>query len=150
METISTLWKPKYLMIIKGTYFKNKELQTVIYYIKCKNICYTNPRYILSMGSYYFYFHTTKLTQTTSSFYLSYFIVCSLGRYGYNCDQSCEGCLSDSCDKEHGVCTDASRCKHGWQHAHPWKCDKGMQIKSYIFSFMHSKKLFIKVLTFKW
>jgi hypothetical protein len=26
METISTLWKPKYLMIIKGTYFKNKEL----------------------------------------------------------------------------------------------------------------------------
>ena len=81
---------------------------------------------------------------------MSYFIECGLGRYGYNCNQSCDGCLSDSCDKEDGVCTDASRCKHGWQHAHPWKCDKGMQIKSKTFSFMHGKKHFVKVLTFQW
>jgi hypothetical protein len=44
------------------------------------------------------------------------------GSYGYNCNESCDGCLSDSCDKEHGVCTDASGCKPGWQHGQT-KCD---------------------------
>jgi hypothetical protein len=38
-----------------------------------------------------------------------FFIVeCSLGYYGYNCNQSCDGCLSDSCDKENGACTDTA------------------------------------------
>jgi hypothetical protein len=32
-------------------------------------------------------------------FWLSYSIECGPGRYGYNCNQSCDGCLSDSCDK---------------------------------------------------
>ena len=56
-----------------------------------------------------------------------FFIVeCSLGYYGYNCNQSCDGCLSDSCDKENGVCTDTAGCKPGWQYGQ-LKCDKGMK-----------------------
>ena len=54
-----------------------------------------------------------------------YVVVCSDGSYGYNCNQSCDGCLSDSCDKEHGVCTDTSGCKPGWQHGQT-KCDLRM------------------------
>jgi hypothetical protein len=37
METITcyvtTLWKPKYLMTMKGTYFKSKEILTVNKYV---------------------------------------------------------------------------------------------------------------------
>jgi hypothetical protein len=65
-------------------------------------------------------------------------IECDPGRYGYNCNQSCDGCLSDYCDKEDGVCTDTTGCKPGRQHRQPWKCDKGMQIKSYLLIFIHS------------
>jgi hypothetical protein len=54
-----------------------------------------------------------------------YVVVCSDGSYGYNCNQSCDGCLSDFCDKEHGVCTDTSGCKPGWQHGQT-KCDLRM------------------------
>jgi hypothetical protein len=49
-----------------------------------------------------------------------YVVECSHGSYGYNCNESCDGCLSDSCDKEHGVCTDASGCKPGWLLNSPW------------------------------
>lgn len=52
-------------------------------------------------------------------------IECSPGRYGYNCNQACDGCLSDSCDKEHGVCANTSGCKPGWQIGQP-KCDIGI------------------------
>ena len=38
---------------------------------------------------------------------------CSSGHYGLNCDRSCDGCLSDSCDREYGTCTNTSGCKHG-------------------------------------
>ena len=58
-----------------------------------------------------------------------YFILeCSLGYYGYNCSISCDGCLSDSCDSEYGICADTSGCKPGWQ---PWqpKCDIGILMK---------------------
>ena len=47
--------------------------------------------------------------------------------YGYHCNQSCDGCLSDSCDAEDGVCTNTNGCKPGWQSGNP-KCDKGMTI----------------------
>ena len=40
-------------------------------------------------------------------------IACSFGNYGFNCDKSCDGCLSDSCDNEFGYCTNTSGCKHG-------------------------------------
>ena len=56
---------------------------------------------------------------------MSFFIECSLGYYGYNCSESCDGCLSDACDKEFGFCTDTSGCKPGWQPGQE-KCDLGI------------------------
>ena len=47
---------------------------------------------------------------------------CNLGYYGYKCNISCDGCLSDSCDSENGICADTSGCKPGWQPRQP-KCD---------------------------
>jgi hypothetical protein len=35
-------------------------------------------------------------------------------KYWYNCNQSCDGCLSDTCDKGDGNCTDKSGCKPEW------------------------------------
>ena len=78
-------------------------------------------------------------------FWWSFIIECSLGNYGYNCNQACDGCLSDSCDNEHGVCTDKSRCKPGRQHVDPWKCDIGMSTIYYVFICMHSKGTFRQI-----
>ena len=64
---------------------------------------------------------------------LSNCIECSLGLYGFNCNTSCDGCLSDAYDKENGTCNDASRCKPGWKYGHP-KCDKGILNKYCTFS----------------
>jgi len=47
---------------------------------------------------------------------MSFIIECSVGSYGYNCNQSCDGCLSDSCDTEYGVCENTTGCKPGWQY----------------------------------
>ena len=52
---------------------------------------------------------------------------CSLGNYGYNCNRSCDGCLSNSCNKEYGECTNTTGCKPGWQSVNQ-TCDKGMTI----------------------
>jgi len=49
---------------------------------------------------------------------------CSVGTYGFNCEDSCEGCLLDTCDKRNGTCTDQSGCKPGWQSKLPM-CDLG-------------------------
>ena len=56
---------------------------------------------------------------------LSYCIECSFGYYGFNCNQACNGCLADACDKEYDSCRDTSGCKSGWQYGHH-KCDKGI------------------------
>ena len=45
---------------------------------------------------------------------MSLFIECNYGFYGQNCNQSCDGCLSDSCDREHGVCTDTTGWVAAW------------------------------------
>ena len=60
--------------------------------------------------------------------WLSFNLECSVGSYGYNCSQSCDGCLSNSCDKRQGVCTNTTGCKPGWQYVHSGlqKCDIGM------------------------
>jgi hypothetical protein len=62
---------------------------------------------------------------------LSFFIECSLGYYGHNCNESCHGCLSDACDKEFGVCTDTSGCKPGWQPGQE-KCDLGIVMTCFV------------------
>jgi hypothetical protein len=59
---------------------------------------------------------------------LSFIIECSVGKYGYNCNQSCDGCLSNSCQTTQGYCLDQSGCKPGWQYVQSvqMKCDIGM------------------------
>jgi hypothetical protein len=56
---------------------------------------------------------------------MSFIIECSPGYYGYNCNESCDGCISDSCDRENGTCIDTSGCKPGWQYGYQ-KCDEGI------------------------
>ena len=67
---------------------------------------------------------------------LSYCIECILGRYGFNCDKTCDGCLSDACDKENGTCNNTSGCKPGWRHGHP-KCYQGILHKYCTFVFIN-------------
>ena len=64
----------------------------------------------------------------------SFIIECSVGDYGYNCNQSCDECLSNSCDKKQGVCTNTTGCKHGWQYVQSGlqRCDIGMLRKCFI------------------
>ena len=57
--------------------------------------------------------------------YCLFLIECSLGYYGYNCNEPCDGCLSDTCDRECGVCRDTSGCKPVWQPGQE-KCDLGI------------------------
>ena len=79
-------------------------------------------------------------------FWWSFIIECSLGSYGYNCNQLCDGCLSDSCDNKNGVCTNTTGCTPGRQHVDPWKCDIGMNTIYYV---CIAKVLFVKLLTFQ-
>ena len=79
-----------------------------------------------------------------------------VGYYGYNCNRSCDGCLSDTCDSEHGICTDLSGCKPGWQPRQR-KCDLGIfiyfiicvmfrkQVNGTIFVMTEPEKLVIKL-----
>jgi hypothetical protein len=46
---------------------------------------------------------------------LCFFIESSLGYYGYNCNELYDGCLSDACDSEFGICINTSGCNPGWQ-----------------------------------
>ena len=69
----------------------------------------------------------------------------SLGYYGYNCSNSCDGCLSDACDKKYGVCTNTSGCKPGWQPGHT-KCDSDIVYVLFL-PFYNIKALIIKKCT---
>ena len=64
-----------------------------------------------------------------------YIVECSHGSYGYNCNESCDGCLSDSCDKEDGVCTDTSGCKSRRQLGPLKKCGKDIKAMLICFSY---------------
>ena len=75
-----------------------------------------------------------------SSFWWVFVIECSLGYYGYNCEESCDGCLLNVCERENGICTNTSGCKPGRRPGQPWKCNLGMGITLYSF-FKHTKKL---------
>ena len=54
-----------------------------------------------------------------------FFIECSLGYYGYNSNESSDGCLSDACDRESGICITTSGCNPGWHPGHE-KYDLGV------------------------
>lgn len=54
----------------------------------------------------------------------SIILECSTGKFGFNCNESCDGCLLNYCVKETGICTDTSGCNPGWQPGKP-KCDIG-------------------------
>ena len=71
---------------------------------------------------------------------MSFIIECRVGAYGYNCNQSCDGCLSDSCERQNGSCLDQSGCKPGWQYAKSTQkqCGIGMLRKC---SSMHMKEI---------
>ena len=60
--------------------------------------------------------------------YYCFILECMVGYYGYKCNISCDGCLSDSCDSEYGICTDVS----GWKPRQP-KCDLGILMKKITF-----------------
>ena len=60
--------------------------------------------------------------------YYCFILECMVGYSGYNCNILCDGCLSDTCDSEYGICADLSGCKPGWQHMQP-KCDLGILIE---------------------
>ena len=47
--------------------------------------------------------------------YCVFFIECSLGYYCYNCNELYDGCLSDACDSEFGICINTSGCHPGCQ-----------------------------------
>ena len=66
-------------------------------------------------------------------FFIIFFIKeCGHGHYGFNCNKSCDGCLSDDCDRNSGKCTNTSGCKPGKQSGQE-KCDLGMFKKYRVF-----------------
>ena len=67
-----------------------------------------------------------------------------VGYYGYNCNISCDGCLSNACDSEYGICTDVSGCKPGWLPKQP-KCDLGILMKN---NFLFYQKVTDKFIIF--
>jgi len=53
---------------------------------------------------------------------------CNPGNYGYNCNQSCDECLSDACESKYGYCIVQDGCKSRRQYGQPgqYKCDIGI------------------------
>jgi hypothetical protein len=49
------------------------------------------------------------------------------GHFGNNCNDTCDGCISELCNRSDGVCDIKDQCKAGW---HGVKCDKGTYIMS--------------------
>jgi hypothetical protein len=62
--------------------------------------------------------------------YLFYilFKACSKGHFGNNCNETCDGCISELCNSSDGVCDIEDMCKVGWYGV---KCDKGICIILY-------------------
>jgi hypothetical protein len=65
--------------------------------------------------------------------YLFYilFKACSKGHFGNNCNETCDGCISELCNSSDGVCDSEDICKAGW---YGLKCDKGKCLKLYKYS----------------
>ena len=56
---------------------------------------------------------------------------CSKGHFGNNCNDTCDGCISELCNRSDGVCDIKDQCKAGW---HDVKCDNGTCIILYKYS----------------
>ena len=61
---------------------------------------------------------------------------CSKGHFGTNCNDTCDGCISELCNSSDGVCDIQDLCKAGW---HGVKCDKGTCIILYKYSWKSGK-----------
>ena len=46
--------------------------------------------------------------------------------FGNNCNETCDGCISELCNSSDGVCDIEDICKAGWYGV---KCDKGKMSK---------------------
>ena len=51
------------------------------------------------------------------------FSACGKGKYGLNCNTSCNNCLSETCDPVEGLCKIKDTCKPGYLGS---KCDQGI------------------------
>jgi hypothetical protein len=56
---------------------------------------------------------------------------CSKGHFGNNCNDTCDECISELCNRFNGICDIQDQCKTGW---HGVKCDKGTCIILYKYS----------------
>jgi hypothetical protein len=61
---------------------------------------------------------------------------CSKGHFGKNCNHTCDGCISELCNRFDGECIIQDVCKAGW---HGVKCDKGTCIILYKYSWTSGK-----------
>ena len=48
---------------------------------------------------------------------------CGKGTYGLNCNNFCNNCVSETCDKVDGLCTNKDECKPGYLGS---KCNQGI------------------------
>ena len=53
---------------------------------------------------------------------------CSKGHFGNNCNETCDGCISELFNSSDGVCDIEDMCKAEWYGV---KCDKGICIILY-------------------
>ena len=54
---------------------------------------------------------------------LHFFSACGKGKYGMNCNNFCNNCLSEKCDRVDGLCTIKDECKPGYLGS---RCDQGI------------------------
>ena len=70
----------------------------------------------------------------TPTFIILFYILltaCSKGHFGNNCNHTCDGCISELCNRFDGVCDIKDQCKAGLDGV---KCDKGTCIILYKYS----------------
>jgi hypothetical protein len=70
----------------------------------------------------------------TPRFIILFYILltaCSKGHFGNNCIHTCDGCISELCNRFDGVCDIKDQCKAGLDGV---KCDKGTCIILYKYS----------------
>ena len=71
-------------------------------------------------------------------FWYSSVIECSHSYYGYNCNESCDGCL-----RENGVCIDTSGCKPRRQLGQLMKCSKHIKKPIYYLFFIYDEVTYL-------